>query len=178
MTSKYIGTPEKWVEFIVAWQQKKQRIIRQKKGLLDSSCVSNFSIELTESCLHFYVAMDYLGWPNICKILWEDEDSGCDFNFLPPKEIEMLAYYDASYFNALIGSHDAETVPVQLANAEYRNYSRSQDDLLSSRLLIGSYVIAEKKILYSKINFSLILWSGILGENGKLFISMLMPRCH
>ena len=141
--SKYIGTPESWVKFISEWMKVKGRNTPEVIDADFKKIIDQFPISATSSYLHFYAAMEVLDWPDIFRIFGEVEDFGNFFEFLKPHAINTLVFYDEDYYeSAKCFVH--ENVPMLVADANYKNYSREQDDLTSAPVMAGAYVIAQK----------------------------------
>lgn len=152
--SKYIGSPESWVQFISEWMKLKDKNASKMIEDDPKKVIDQLPIFAASSYLHFYAAMEILGWPEIFRIFGEVEDADNFFEFLRPDEINALVFYDEYYYDS-VKCFSHKNVPVLLAEAEYGNYSREQDDLTSAPVMAGAYVVAQKNDVVFK-NYLLI----------------------
>lgn len=141
LKSNYIGTPEKWVDFIVAWQLAIGIDLEMDKPTLGKTLRGgmNIDIELPKSCLDFYVAMKALGWPDILKI-----DDSARLKIVKPERLDSLFYYDP-ITRKLAADCDDEKVPQFIAREDYCIYKRDFYHEFSPRVFALTYPIASRR---------------------------------
>ena len=163
--SKYIGTPEKYQEFIIEWQKKLGKNLSANKEFKFQEFIDNFSEKnIPIDCIHFFSAMESLEWPKIFRIFGEDFDDDSMFKFSNEKSINKLIDYDPSYAS----SGDGENQQMKLE----ADYSRNQIGVVDISVLKKSYVIAEKKDVVFK-NYLLV--NGIIEGGGAFYDDANIP---
>ena len=163
--SKYIGTPEKYQKFIIEWQKKLGKNLSINNEFKFNEFISNFPEKnIPLDCIHFFAAMESLGWPKIFKIFGEDFNDYSTFDFINEKSIEKLIDHDPDYVHSAGGeSQEVKFEP---------DYSRNQIGVVDISVLKISYVIAEKKDVVFK-NYLLV--NGIIEGGGAFYDDANIP---
>ena len=142
--SGYKGTPAAWVEFLIAWQNKKGIQLEYKKNLELDAYVRNFPIDAPASYKHFMAAWRALGEKKFMPVVSVDNSEF--FNLRNPEAVECLAFCHS--IGKLVLEENWElTTPLTLAAGDYRNYSIEQDDLPSYQAHFCSWVVANYRFI-------------------------------
>lgn len=142
-TSGYVGSPEKWIDFISAWSGFAAE--KKSKPSVNYDLYKN----LPKSYIDFYISMDLLNWPKFIKIFGEDE---LNLPFVNIKKIDPLVFFDKTSFK--IAVEESETIMNFMIESENYNYERNQFYEFSEKVLGCSYVVAYFK---DSINYCGIL---------------------
>ena len=127
--SNYIGTPEKWIEFLSAWAGNTE---------IPSKAFKPRSLgNLPKSYIDFYLAMERLEWPKFIEIFGPDKEL-LPFNRI--NRVDSLLFFDKTAFD---GAKDENDTVLEL-NRE-STYNRDQYHSFSEKALSASYVVAWKE---------------------------------
>lgn len=142
--SEYNGTPAAWIEFLIAWQKKKDIQLKYEKDFDLDAYVADFLIDAPESYKHFMAAWEAIGKSDFLPVPTVDNSEF--FNLRSPYDVECFALCHS------IGRHVLEekwelTVPLSLAADNYRIYSTEQDDLSLSNAHFCSWVVADYRFV-------------------------------
>lgn len=140
--SEYTGTPEAWVKFLTAWNEKAGVHLERNAGFDMEAYVRNFPIDAPASYKHFMAAWESFGKGNIIPVSPLDgRENDCFFNIRAPKDVECLALLEAG--KSIIELKFDETLPRALARDDYYIYSSEQDYMPVYEATVCNFVVAD-----------------------------------
>lgn len=148
---KYIGDPNRWVEFLSEWARF--RGIEFFDINARSSVPVNKFPKLPKSCLDFYVATNMIGWNNFKKM-----EFYYDMNFKKIDEIDL--YILSPVMSNLSFFGEGSTVPMLMRGRRCVDYNERER---IDALLAASYLVAEDEDQMS----SLVINPLVFDEEGE-----------
>lgn len=140
--SGYTGTPDAWVKFLTAWNEKTGVHFERNAGFDMEAYVRNFPINAPASYKHFMAAWESFGKENILPVSpLGGRENDCIFNIRAPKDVECLALLEAG--RSIIELKFDETLPRALARDNYYIYSSEQDYMPVYEASVCNFVVAD-----------------------------------